>query len=561
MPLIEQAAELLPAQGPITAFVHHNTLHAFEGLPFGEAVLKGAETFGCHPYLPEERYRTKLAGGRIRSEDIEAVLIDELGESGDTLLGFLGTRLHLQLAILAHPLLSGPTSELRWVVAETDALRKFRDETPRQTRDHVIADTRDWVTRGLRNEDHSSADDQRLRVFLDRVLDRFDNRGIEQWDDGNWEAFTLHAMWLASRDGVERADIEPQEHVRPRRHRDLLLQATGQDSDHLVHDILIRYCAAFIDQGFSEWRIPHRDAGFYLAFLAEYQQPFGPMVRWMHGLREELQRLSDAKIGPLESIAESLELLGVEEDEHEEFIATTLLALRGYAGMIWQLELRGDRVAQPIPSGSLAEFLAIHLILDRTALGHVAKDYLAYRGPLSELRAVASGRIPEREAVSVEQRTFLVFQLAQYIGWKPEVMYRLADAEWTLLLREMDSFSSLQRRRIYHLAFERRYRIQTLNAVAIHSCRTRPARTDEAATDACRPTFQVVRCIDEREESFRRHLEEGTPDCETFGAAGFFAIAIFYRGAADAHFTPLCPVIIKPRHYIVENVVYSLEKT
>lgn len=120
--VIEHTAHLLPAQGPITAFVHHNTLHAFEDLPFEEAVVKGAETFGCHPYLPEERYRQKLARGRILPEDIESVLIDDLGERGDELLGFLGTRFHLWQAMLAHPLLTGPTTELRWVVAETDAL-------------------------------------------------------------------------------------------------------------------------------------------------------------------------------------------------------------------------------------------------------------------------------------------------------------------------------------------------------------------------------------------------------------------------------------------------------
>ena len=55
--VIEHASHLLPAQGPITVFIHHNTLHAFEDLPFHEAVKKGAHVFGCHPYLSEDRYR------------------------------------------------------------------------------------------------------------------------------------------------------------------------------------------------------------------------------------------------------------------------------------------------------------------------------------------------------------------------------------------------------------------------------------------------------------------------------------------------------------------------
>ncbi len=67
-------------------------------------------------------------------------------------------------------------------------------------------------------------------------------------------------------------------------------------------------------------------------------------------------------------------------------------------------------------------------------------------------------------------------------------------------------------------------------------------------------------CIDEREESLRRHIEEVAPDAVTFGTAGFFSIAMYYRGAADAHYIPLCPAVMRPRHYVVEQVVGPLEE-
>jgi len=39
---LEHLAHFLPAQAPLARFVHHNTLHAYESLPFLEAVTKAA---------------------------------------------------------------------------------------------------------------------------------------------------------------------------------------------------------------------------------------------------------------------------------------------------------------------------------------------------------------------------------------------------------------------------------------------------------------------------------------------------------------------------------------
>src|ERR1041384_309401 len=77
--LIDPLAHLLPAQGPISIFIHHNTLHAFEHLPFETAVERAAGVFRCEPYLAEARYRDKLAAGRILAADVEAVIAEKLG--------------------------------------------------------------------------------------------------------------------------------------------------------------------------------------------------------------------------------------------------------------------------------------------------------------------------------------------------------------------------------------------------------------------------------------------------------------------------------------------------
>src|SRR5690349_23467902 len=74
---VEQGAHLLPRQGPIGVFVHHNTLHAFQDLPFEQAVIEASQLFGAEPYMTEAAYREELARERVQLEDIDAVLDSE----------------------------------------------------------------------------------------------------------------------------------------------------------------------------------------------------------------------------------------------------------------------------------------------------------------------------------------------------------------------------------------------------------------------------------------------------------------------------------------------------
>ena len=46
---LARARGVLPDQGPIGVFIHHNTLHAFQHLPFHEGVQAGAAALGAQP--------------------------------------------------------------------------------------------------------------------------------------------------------------------------------------------------------------------------------------------------------------------------------------------------------------------------------------------------------------------------------------------------------------------------------------------------------------------------------------------------------------------------------
>ena len=545
---IEHAAHVLPSQAPIRVFVHHNTLHAFEDQTFDEAVTHGAAMFGCNAYLPEDRYREKLARGRILPKDIAAVLLEELGDDSDCLISFLATRYHLRLAMLSHPLRLGTDAELRWTIAESDVLQRFSDEIPNNVREQVIDRTRRWVMRDLRKDGMHG--DPRARKATAALMERFGETSIENWTAATWEAFTLHLLWYACHDGVHGVPAFLPRPPLPLRPRDLLLEATGVDTDRFVNGELIRFCAAFLDQGVAHWPLPGREGGFYRAWTGLMRHSH-PVDHWLHGLPAELARLESLKLTPLEVIDESLTMLGIHRQQQDEYLTQTLLALRGWAGMIWQMETNAEWTVHPAPAGTLIEYVAVRLILERLALASFSRETVGFSGPLSDLAPRLARHLPRDERVSVDQRAFLVFQMAQYLGWRPADLYRLTKEEWALLVSEIESFSGLQRRRIYHLAYERRYRNWVLDALSAHA--------KYAAPIEARPRFQVVTCLDEREESFRRNLEEVAPDCETFSVAGFFGVAMYYRGVTDAHYVPLCPVVVKPKHYMQEEVVYSFE--
>ena len=70
------------------------------------------------------------------------------------------------------------------------------------------------------------------------------------------------------------------------------------------------------------------------------------------------------------------------------------------------------------------------------------------------------------------------------------------------------------------------------------------------------PDAQFVFCIDVRSEPMR-HALESKGNYETFGFAGFFGIAATIENQISKEFYSSCPVLLKPKHKIVEKSSFS----
>jgi len=203
----------------------------------------------------------------------------------------------------------------------------------------------------------------------------------------------------------------------------------------------------------------------------------------------------------------------------------------------------------PVPA-RLEDYLAVQLTLEAGA-----RSYLSTHPELAQMIRDDSAMIPNGIASAEDVLRYEAFMAALGLGLTAaDFGSSKIGEEWYNEIRAFDAF---ERRYCYHLAYERHYRQQILDSMLAHQPLRRKAA--EANPEAQDISLQVVCCMDEREESFRRHIEEENPDVATYGFAGFFGVAMFYKGLDDVESRALCPVVITPQHLVEEVAVSERE--
>jgi uncharacterized protein len=451
------AAHLLPRQGPIGVFVHHNTLHAFEDRPFETAVLEAANLFGSEPYMAEAEYRAELKRGRIQLADIDAVLDGE----PDALIFPRLSRHSLRRAMITPGVREFDAATILWRSEQGDLARDFR---------------------------HAA-----LRALFDACLARTDP-----------------------------LEVEP---------------PGARPVDEIIHPWLIRLCSVFLDQGMAYWSMPNRDRGFYESVRTLLACSGGIFPRYLRGLDEEFARQEALSFSSTDAVLDYLDWLACPPAEWQAVLETELLALPGWAGLMRTLEENPALAPHEILCCSLMDFLAVRFTMDRAASKMGASENLPEESPL---------KTQERRRLS---RAARIYDAARVLSLSADEVSRLSDAEWDAFVREVRSCNGVERRRILHLAYERWHERQILRGIASH----RQYRGLHQLPG--RPSAQMFFCIDEREESFRRAVEEADADAETFSAAGYYGVAVDYTGIDDPHGAALCPIVVKPKHEVVERPI------
>lgn len=547
---VEAAAQLLPAQGPLDVFVHHNTLHALEHLPFHEALLQARRRLGAEPYLLEAEYHEARTQGRILPEDLDAVVAESTPDADRLLVGGASTLGECRRLLLAHLVREPPPAARAWLLEEDGRARRPGAEVSPEARARSARGTAAWLRAMLQEGDESRL----LEALTGRASPREAARDLElrlglQADvgalaaalDDDPEPLCAAALLAACRILV-RDTPAPPTRTSPRL-RDLLLARTGRDVDALVHPLLIRVTAAFLDQGQARWPMPDRQLGLLSCFRRLYGAPLGPPRPWLAGFATELAAPEAAGLDAAEQVRASLGRLGVPEAAWAAYLEASLLALPGWAGMVRTLEERPDLARLHRPTASLMDFLAVRLLLEERGLRWLLAE--EFDGPADP--AAARARL-EQEAPPAEAEAEVIglrlFKLAQRAGWSAPQLRALAPEARLELVAAVRALGPLERRALLHRALERRYRIQVLGALGEGAPPAPPASP---------PEVQFVFCLDERNESFRRHLEDALPECRTYGAAGFFGLAIYFRGLEDPSLAALCPVVVTPQHVVEER--------
>lgn len=263
----------------------------------------------------------------------------------------------------------------------------------------------------------------------------------------------------------------------------------GVNLEKSTYGILFKVLCGYLDQGIAIDSFPIHDKGF-LASIKELDKNSHFGILKTKRAKELLQK--DACIEDL------LQLIVGDATYFEQYLFDQQFGHPGWSGMVATIEHNPSSLLDK-KSISLKELIQFELLLELDSLDQKFNEIWA---PLA-------------------------FKIKQ----KPTALFAK--------VKETELFEVLA---LWQEAFEWSFYDQVLAGIK--------SVTPESTTE--KVSFQGMFCMDDRECSFRRHIESLDKGAVTFGTAAFFNFEFFYQPVNGKFFTKLCPAPVTPKYLVKE---------
>ncbi len=272
------------------------------------------------------------------------------------------------------------------------------------------------------------------------------------------------------------------------------------DMDNEVHPLLFRILCSFLDQGIAIDKFPVQGKSFLASIKDIEQNSFASFFK--------TKKARQLFLSGNYTLTSLLETIAGNAEYFEQYLFDQQFAHHGWSGFISAVEDNPHTLLDSKQT-TLHELVVFELFLELDILCH---KFGSNWKPLSE-------HVTEPPVELFEDVTKT--ELAEVLS-------------------------------LWQDAFEWSYYDSVLAGILLSQTETETVKV---------PSFQAIFCIDERECSIRRHIEATDPNCETFGAPGFFGVEFFFQQQGSLFYDKLCPAPVTPRFLIKESEANQQKKS
>ena len=304
------------------------------------------------------------------------------------------------------------------------------------------------------------------------------------------------------------------------------------DLDNKVHPLLFRILCAFLDQGIAVESFPVVNKPFMESMKELEQNSFVSFFK--------TKAVKQKFLSGNYSLPELLKTIVGKEDYFEQYLFDQQFAHPGWSGFVSAVEDNPQTLLDR-KQITLKELLEFELLMELDALNHtLGNKWQPLTTHVSELPIDLFADQPKTELAEVIELWQDAFEWSYYDSVLKGILLAAplnppqggnsdpANLKTTIELEDSKA---------------------PLAGVGGLS----PAGGGGAS-------LQAIFCIDEREDSIRRHLEAVDRKAETFGAPGFFGVEFYFQQEGGKFYDKLCPAPVTPNYLIKESDAKSIRK-